>query len=594
MSVTVGDDARVASRTQAQKIDAVIWSANEERTKRVGSHRVLRYTPNMTSSRVRWLFGSSLLLGCGPGQFNEGEGFSDGYLDEIGTETGDGDEDEDDEDDEDDDSDSDSEGDGDGECPTMELEEEPFVYWGDEITADESSSLFPLCAPEDTRDHSLVWIAPEAGTYRMTLFSDVGAWGAVLDSFCEGAHLACVPGSGESVQFEAHAGQTFTFVVESAAPGPYELWIELQGSTQECPTGQLFGPSHVVSSSTVGASPQFSSECGGEESSDEGWLFIPEVSGVYRLDTTGSNFDTLLHVFGDVCGGPVLACIDDTQFGTAAAIDVELQAGLAYTIVVDGWGGQVGDYELSLELVEATSLCDGAELLPSTLPASLSWGVEEDLGNQFFGCSFANNERRLLWTAPEDALVRVRQDAFPNFSAIAVFPDGCAEGQFECQTTLDVEPEVVLPVVAGQELLIVSEYEPGQPGDVTLTIEPVEDVVGCGTPMPEGVPSQVMGTTSGFNNDHSGSCSFNPAPEREWWWRAPATGHYVISTAGSAFDTLLYVRDGGCDGEELACNDDFIDLSSQVEVDLFAGQTISIFADGFSGAGSFVLTITEG
>ena len=81
-------------------------------------------------------------------------------------------------------------------------------------------------------------------------------------------------------------------------------------------------------------------------------------------------------------------------------------------------------------------------------------------------------------------------------------------------------------------------------------------------------------------------------PEREFWWTAPATGTYVIDTSGSSYDTLIFVREGGCNGLELACNDDTPqDLTSAVQVDLVAGQIISIFVDGFSGTGSFNLHI---
>ena len=142
---------------------------------------------------------------------------------------------------------------------------------------------------------------------------------------------------------------------------------------------------------------------------------------------------------------------------------------------------------------------------------------------------------------------------------------------------------------AGQELLIVCEYPDGSP--VELTIEEV-GTMGCGQALPAGVPVSTMGTTNGSGDDFTGSCAFNPAPEREFWWTAPATGTYRIDTIGSSYDTLLHVRNGGCEGNELACDDDAGgNLASLVTVDLLEGQTISIFVDGFNGPGSFVLNI---
>ncbi len=543
----------------------------------------------MASMRVRWWMGS-VLLGCGPGLPDGVQGFSDGFADEIGdTSTGDtiGDGDGDP---------TTGDGDGDGVCPQIELASEQSFVFEDLLAGDEPSLVPELCLPVVSADRSLLWVAPTTGVYQMALLSEVEAWASVTAGKCEGPSFGCVFGDGTLFEFEAVAGEPYTFVVESNQTGFFQLQVQLAGGTQSCPIGQLFGPIDFVGGSTLGAPGQFGSDCGGAESSDLGWLFIPEVSGTYRFDTAGSSFDTVLEVLGDVCGGPVLACNDDNEFNTNAVVDVELQAGQPVTVVVDGYGGQSGEYQLSLELLGSSSgLCDSAEFLPSTLPVALAWPIDLDFGNLFFDCSFANSERRLRWTAPEDALVRVRQTALPNFSGLAVFPDGCSEAGFECQVSgSDFEPEVVLSVVAGQELLIVSEYEFGQPGDVQLTIEPFAPVVGCGTPLPAGVPSQAMGTTNGSNNDYIGTCAFNPAPEREFWWTAPATGNYTISTAGSTYDSLIYVRNGGCDGVELGCNDDWEgSLSAQLDVGLIAGQTISIFVDGYNGPGSFDLTITQ-
>ena len=60
----------------------------------------------------------------------------------------------------------------------------------------------------------------------------------------------------------------------------------------------------------------------------------------------------------------------------------------------------------------------------------------------------------------------------------------------------------------------------------------------------------------------------------------------------------MYIRDGGCEGPELACSDDtFTDMGlqlwSSVELPLAADQTISIFVDGYNGAGDYELSISK-
>ena len=120
---------------------------------------------------------------------------------------------------------------------------------------------------------------------------------------------------------------------------------------------------------------------------------------------------------------------------------------------------------------------------------------------------------------------------------------------------------------------------------------------GCGESLGSDLPVATSGSTAGSGNDHNGTCSVNNAPEREFHWVPPMTGTVRISTEGSNYDTLIYVREGGCEGQEIACVDDtFVEdtwfLWSAIDVDVTQGETISIFIDGYNGSGAFDLSIT--
>jgi hypothetical protein len=102
------------------------------------------------------------------------------------------------------------------------------------------------------------------------------------------------------------------------------------------------------------------------------------------------------------------------------------------------------------------------------------------------------------------------------------------------------------------------------------------------------------GTTAG-PSALSGSCGGDSAPEAVHPWTAPASGTYTIDTFGSEYDTLLYVLVGSCSGTELGCNDDAMDLQSQVTVTATAGQILYIVVDGFSSnEGAYVVNIATG
>lgn len=63
----------------------------------------------------------------------------------------------------------------------------------------------------------------------------------------------------------------------------------------------------------------------------------------------------------------------------------------------------------------------------------------------------------------------------------------------------------------------------------------------------------VTATTSGFTSDYSGSCGGDGTPEFVLQLDVTGFGFYDLSTAGSDFDNVLYVRSDTCSGTETAC-----------------------------------------
>jgi hypothetical protein len=117
------------------------------------------------------------------------------------------------------------------------------------------------------------------------------------------------------------------------------------------------------------------------------------------------------------------------------------------------------------------------------------------------------------------------------------------------------------------------------------------------------------GTTSGASTlSGSGLCVSGNAPERVYRWTAPRTGIATIQTCSATqttFDTILYLRQGACQGGvQAACNDDTqgcgitIDTAnpfhgSRVTPTVTAGQTYFIVVDGYARSqGGFALTVT--
>ncbi len=104
----------------------------------------------------------------------------------------------------------------------------------------------------------------------------------------------------------------------------------------------------------------------GSNSPDVAYAFTP--AGDTTIDITlcnGSNYDTKLYVYEGGCPGTLVACNDDFCPGYVSELaDVELAGGTTYYIIVDGYGGECGDYVLDVTIAAPpeTLQCPGDSL----------------------------------------------------------------------------------------------------------------------------------------------------------------------------------------------------------------------------------------
>ena len=139
-------------------------------------------------------------------------------------------------------------------------------------------------------------------------------------------------------------------------------------------------------------------------------------------------------------------------------------------------------------------------------------------------------------------------------------------------------------------------------GAVLLPPEPIQ-ASSCDGPVEVQTTGSFVGTNAGGNGeDTRGSCGGGRAAVfavtlDEGVLGGPSA-NVCFDTAGSDIDTLLYAR-SACDqaNTEIACNDDPVPgvLQSQLSLEVRAGETYFLFADGFRGeAGVFNLSVEVG
>ena len=132
----------------------------------------------------------------------------------------------------------------------------------------------------------------------------------------------------------------------------------------------------------------------------------------------------------------------------------------------------------------------------------------------------------------------------------------------------------------------------GRSGDDGVVVDTLADAtLACGGaaaatcppatayPITTGGHVHVAGETGGFGDGRSGSCGGAGAAEFVVQLDIASFGFYNLSTAGSTFDTVIYVLDGDCAGAELDCTD---------AVTGSAGETLML---GLAHAGTFYVIV---
>ncbi len=342
------------------------------------------------------------------------------------------------------------------------------------------------------------------------------------------------------------------------SPNPPPSPNPLPFPVPECVSADLGSElGYELASGTTHAHPhRFTGSCGGNGSNDVAYAWTAPYEGVFRFDTFGSTFDTLLYIWdaNEACAPAELAgaCNDDAGEDLQSAVTLELYAGQVVFVIVDGFEGAAGWYTLNINATDYQQEYD-------------CWdGIDNDYDG-LFDCDDDDCRR-------------------------AGYCDGSYPQPFPPTPPTPFPPTPYPP----------TPPTPFPPTPYPPTPYPPPDSGRCpdqdlGSVLGRSVAS---GNTYWSDNAVSGSCGGWDSPELGYRWTAPFGGFFTFDTFGASFDTILYLRwdTPFCNGAELAggCNDDWIGLSSSVTVYLQAGQAVVAYVDGYDGweTGDFFLSIT--
>lgn len=391
-----------------------------------------------------------------------------------------------------------------------------------------------------------------------------------------------------------------------------------QPANDDCANAITLTCGQTVSGTTTASTDDGVSTCGTDYDGGQGvWYHFTGNGDFITLTTCDqADFDTKISVFSGSCGS--LTCVDGNDddeacIGNTSTIGFNSSNGTDYYILVHGFLGSTGNFDLTLLCTTPPSNDDCANAIALScgdVASGYTLGATADLSLTF--CSDDLSAAPGVWysfvgdgNGVSFSLCSINTDFDTK---IGVFSGSC--GSLVCEDSnddfCDLASQVDLcSTVNGQTYYIyVTGFDATEVGNFDL-------FVGCTEGNDDCANAKALPTTylELFNTscatldgpDEPSNCTnfgFSQIDNDIWYSISPASDCDVtVSLCGSAFDTKLAVYDatGGCPSTEssLICNDDFCSLQSELTFTPTAGTTYLLRVGGFdSEAGLGILSVS--
>jgi hypothetical protein len=339
------------------------------------------------------------------------------------------------------------------------------------------------------------------------------------------------------------------------------------------------------------------------------WTWTPTANGTATIDTVGSGFDTVLEIdTGSALTGLTVRCYNDDIGGglTTSRKSFTATAGTPYVIVVDGKNGATGAIALNVALVPfpVNDAFASAAVIP---------GASASVTGTLVGATVEAGEPVIskyasvwwAWTAPASGSVTIDTVGSGCDTVLGLYSGSSTAALTTLAANYDInasvpQSRVSAPVAGGTTYhILVGAQAAGGTGPVVVNLallaQPGNDAFA--TPATLGATSgSLTANTAGASHEAGEPNHANVAGAHSLWYTytAPADGFLTVSTAGSAFDTLLAVYQGSVISSLTVVGfNNNISASvpqSQVRVPVVNGQAYLIAVDG-SGSASGALSL---
>lgn len=456
------------------------------------------------------------------------------------------------------------------------------------------------------------WTAPVNGSSGVTVRSTSGGdismaiyTGSSVSGLTRVAEGFNYPGAGSSsASFTAVAGTTYSIAVaayQTSAPRSFEVQWQRHPPDNDSYHYAPFisGHSNSVSGDNYNAtkeSPE-ANHAGNPGGRSVWYRFYSSLPGVYRFDTSGSSFDTLLAVYRNPWDATSIASNDNIGTSATSQLTFTVEESATYYIAVDGRGGAMGTIRLNWVLLADPPPNDNfaAAIAISGETGSVrgsNYRATAEAGEPSHARTAARESIWYSWTAPRDGRATFQTESrlaiYTGSSLTALTPvasDGPAQthqGIERAYVSFIARHGVTYRIAldsafgSGRTLLSWHEWPMPPPNDNFAAAQPIQGVSGSVR------GSNVGATLEADEPRHSSGIGGASV----WYrWTAPESGTFAFDTFGSDVDTHLAVYRGpdlanlsGMAFDDNARGRD--DLTSRVQFGARAGVTYYIAIEG--------------
>ena len=402
-------------------------------------------------------------------------------------------------------------------------------------------------------------------------------------------------GGSEAIRIRVEANVTYRIAIDSwSAGGAFTISLELTDSPVNDDFADalpLVGLAAEFAGSTVAATQEPCEPVHDDNYYDPSVWFTwtAPASGGVTIDTTGSDFNAVLGIYtGDaLCSLTRVGVERLTAAGVPAKRTFRAVAGTTYRIAVDGAGGRMGNYKLSLKHTPPPVndlLADAQELIGSTPTATGTlFGATTESGESAPGGS-AGATVWYSWTPATNGTASVSLPSVPSGVAYTVYT-GDAFGALTQVVRGSYYAESFRARAGTTYRIAVDGGSTPRQGDFSLALKhapaPANDDFANAQLL---TGNSILETTSNAHATREAgepTIGYSYGRASLWYlWTAPADGTVTLNTAGSAQDTVAAVYTG----EALTglANLAWSGYSGRLSFHASAGVTYRIAVDSYS------------